>query len=324
MTRTTLRICVLLVVMGCGWLVPRANAAEAWPTRAVTVVVPSAPGGSTDFTARALAARLQAELGQPFVVNNRPGAAANIGAEYAAKSKPDGYTILLATSINVTNMSIYKAAPNMATDFMPVSQIAFVPNVLVVSASLPVRDLREFIDYMKDSRNRIDYASAGTGSSTHLASVLFDKLAGVNGLQVQYKGGAPAVLALLSGEVQASFPALVEVLPQIKAGKVKALGVTTKKRSTMFPELPAIAELVPGYEHALWNGVFVPAGTPPEIVARLNAAIAAIVRQPEFRSIFAEQGAELVGSSSADFRRFVEKEIQDYRALVQSIGIKME
>lgn len=313
-----------LVVL-CAASVVQVLAAEAWPSKPVTIVVPFVAGGSTDVTARMLAGKLRAEFGQSFVVENRGGAGGNIGAEYAAKAGPDGYTLFLATSTNVTNMSLYRNLPfDMIRDFVPVSQVAFIPNILVVHNAVPVSNLAEFLKYIQTTRNKVDYGSAGTGSSLHLAAALFDKLAKGRMTHVPYKGSAPAIIDLLGGHIQAAFPPLVDALPHIKSGKLKALGVTTKNRSALLAEVPAIGEVLSGYEVALWNGIFAPARTPPEIVNRLNESIVKILRQADTKKLLAEQGSEPVGSSITQFKEFVGRELLKWRSLVEVSGARVE
>ena len=299
--------------------------AESWPSKPIRLVVPYPPGGSTDITARVVADNLRPLLGQPVVIDNRPGAAGNIGAEAVARSAPDGYTLLMATSTHATNPSLYKSLPyDFAQDFAPVSQVTFIPNLLVVNPGIPAASLAEFIAYVKSGRHAVNYGSAGNGSSQHLSAALFNSMVGGNMVHVPYKGGAPATADLLAGQIQAIFAPLVEVISHVKAGKLTALGITTRKRSALLPDVPAIGEVLPGYEVALWNGILAPAKTPAEAVNRLNESIVKVLNQPEIRARLAEQGSEPVGNSPAEFRQFIDSEIGKWKTLVKLSGARAE
>jgi len=299
--------------------------ADTWPSRPIRLVVPYPPGGGTDVVARIIAENLRPLLGQTVVVENRAGAGGNIGAEAVAKSAPDGYTFFMATSTQVTNMSLYK---NLAYDFVrdlePVSQVMFQPNMLVVGPTVSAGNLAEFIAYVKSGQNVVNYGSAGNGSSQHLSGALFNSMAAGNMVHVPYKGGAPATADLLAGQTQAYFAPLVEVLPHIKAGKLRALGITTKKRSPLYPEVPTIGEFLPGYEVALWNGVLGPAKTPVDIVSKMNEAIVKVLNQPDVKARFAEQGSESIGSSPEEFKQFIATEVDKWRSLVRISGAKID
>jgi len=318
----------LIKAIGCALLLAQAAFpafAETWPSRPIKLVVPYPPGGSTDVTARVIAENLRPLLGQSVVIDNRPGAGGNIGADAVAKSAPDGYTFLMATSTHVTNMSLYRNLPyDFVQDLVPVAQTAFIPNVLVVGQNIPVANLAEFIAYVKSGKYAVNYGTAGNGSSQHLSSALFNSMVGGNMVHVPYKGGAPATADLLAGQIQCLFGPLVEVLPHIRGGKVKALGITTKKRSPVLPELPTIGELLPGYEVALWNGILAPAKTPADIVNKLNEAIVKVLNQPEVKARLAEQGSEPVGNSPAEFKQFIAAEVGKWKELVRISGAKID
>ncbi|MFA5912297.1 MAG: tripartite tricarboxylate transporter substrate binding protein [Burkholderiales bacterium] len=299
--------------------------ADTWPSRPIKLIVPYPPGGSTDVTARLIADKLRAQLGQPVVVENKPGAGANIGADFVAKSPADGYTFLMATSTHVTNMSLYRNLPyDFVHDLAPVAQTAFIPNVLVITPKIPVSTLAEFIAYVKDPKNTVNYGSAGNGSSQHLSAALFNSMAGGHMFHVPYKGGAPATADLIGGQIQVYFGPLVEVISYIKAGKIKALGITTKKRSPLLPDVPTIGEQLPGYEVALWNGVLAPAKTPAEIVDKMNHAIVAVLHEPEIKTRLAEQGSEPVGNTPEEFKHFIASEVGKWKELVKISGAKIE
>lgn len=314
--------CVALLIQAA-----LAISADTWPSRVIKLVVTFSPGGSTDVTARLIAEKLRPELGQSVIVDNKPGAAGNIGADYVAKSAPDGYTLLMATSTHVTNQSLYKSLPyDFVRDLAPVSRIAFIPSVLVVNPNyIQVSSLPEFIKYVKDSKgkHKLNYGSGGNGSIGHLSTALFNSMVGADMEQVAYKGGAPATAALLGGEVQVLFGPLVEVLSFVETGKLKALGITNKKRSPMLPDVPAIGEVLPGYEVALWNGILVPAGTPIDIVKNLNAMIVKVLSQPDLIKGLAGQGSEPAGNSPIEFRQFIATEMEKWRALVKTSGAQL-
>lgn len=305
-----------------------ALCAEPWPANPLKLVVTFAPGGATDVTARLIAEKIRPDLGRAVIVDNRPGAGGNIGADFAAKAAPDGYTLLMATSSHVTNRSLYKSLPyDFVQDLAPVSRVAFVPNLLVVNpAQIRAGNLAEFIKYVKDvsSKTRLNYGTGGSGTSQHLSAALFNHMIGVEMEHIPYKGGAPAVTALLGEQYQVLFAPMVEVLAHVEAGKLRGLGVTTRQRSSRFPDIPAIGEVLPGYEVALWNGILVPANTPGDIIGRLNSAIVKALSQADIRQRLAEQGSDPAGNSPAEFRQFIASEIGKWAKLVQISGAKAE
>lgn len=298
--------------------------ADTWPSRPMRLVVPFSPGGSTDITARVIADGLRPLLGQTMVIDNRAGAAGNIAGETVAKAAPDGYTFLMASATLVTNMSLYK---NLRYDFVrdlaPVTQTNFSTAVLVVNPGVPVANLAEFIALVK-SGAKVTYGTAGHGSSQHLGAALFNNMVSGNMMHVPYKGGAPATIALLGGEVQSIFAPLIEVLPHIKSGAIKPLGVCGKKRSPLIPAVPMISDLLPGYEMTSWTGVLAPARTPVEIVNRMNEAIVKVLSQPGVKAHFAEADKEQVGSSPAEFKQFIAGEVERLRMQVRISGAKVD
>lgn len=313
----------LTLVMG---LAAAAQGQTAWPVKPIKIMVGYAPGGSTDVTARIIAQALSERLGQPVIIENRPGAAGNIAAEAAAKADADGYTLTLATSSTMTaNASLYKTLPfDARTDFAPISLTAFIPNLLVVNPQVPANNLGEFIAYAKANPGRLNFGSAGNGSSQHLSGELFNSLAGVRMMHVAYRGGAPAVNDLLGGQIHAVFAPLVEVIEQVRAGKLRALGITTMKRSQLLPDIPTIAETLPGYEIRLWNGLMAPAKTPPEIIDRVNRAAIDALRSDELKAKLAEQGSEPVGNSPAEFKAFIASELVKWKKLVEISGATVQ
>lgn len=320
---TFLRICGA-AALSTTVLMPQVHAAD-WPERSVTLVLPFAPGGSTDYTARLLAQKLTGVLGQQVIVENKPGAGGNIGGAYAARAKPDGYTILMHTSTAAANVTLYKNMGfDLQKDLVPVSQVSLIPNVLMVNNDIPAKTLSEFAELVKQNKMPITYGSAGNGTSQHLSGALFNNMLNGSMVHVPYKGGAPANTDLLSGQIQAVFSPLVEVLSYIDSGRLRPLGVTTKTRTPRLPDVPAVAEILPGYEVVLWNGVFVPTGTPQPIVTKLNAAIRQVLQDPAVRKTLADQGSTPVGSSPEEFKKTLSSEIDKWGKLVKLTGARID
>jgi tripartite-type tricarboxylate transporter receptor subunit TctC len=307
-------------------LLGSAHAQNAWPAKPIRLIVGFAAGGSTDVTARIIAQALSDRLGQPVVVENRGGAGGNIGADAVAKADPDGYTLLMATSSTfAANPNLYKTLPfDVQKDFAPITVTAFIPNLLVVNPSVPANNVADLIAYLKANPDKLNFASAGNGTSQHLSGELFNSLAGVRMTHVAYRGGAPAVSDLLGGQVQVIFAPLVEVIQQVRAEKLKALGITTAKPSPLLPEVPTILESLPGYEVALWNGLLAPAKTSPEIIDKVNRATIEALRSPEVKAKLAEQGSEPVGNTPAKFKAFIESELIKWRKLVEISGATVQ
>jgi tripartite-type tricarboxylate transporter receptor subunit TctC len=321
------RVGWLAIALGAVFFVAAgtANSEPNWPTRPIRIIVGFAAGGSTDVTARLVAQALSERLGQQVIVDNRPGAGGNIGAEAVAKADPDGYTLLLATNGTLAaNPSLFKTLPfDTRKDFAPIALTARIPNVLVVNPSVPANNVAEFIAYAKANPGKLNFGSSGNGTSLHIAGELLNKLAGVNMTHVPYRGGALALTDLLGGRIQLMFEPLVEVIEQVRAGKVKALGVTTVKRSPLLPDVPTIAETVPGYEITAWNGLLAPAATPPDIVARLNRAVDDALHSRELQEKFAEQGSEPAGGTPAEFGAFLDSELIKWKKLVELSGAEV-
>jgi tripartite-type tricarboxylate transporter receptor subunit TctC len=305
-----------------------ASAAQtaAYPARPVRFIVPSAAGGGTDIIARAISLKLAESLGQQFVVDNRPGAGQMIGIELAAKAPPDGHTILMAASTLAINPVMYKKVPYDALrDFAPITQAASLPNVLVVHPSLPVKSIAELIAYAKQRPGQLNFASAGIGTSPQMSIELLKSMAGIDMVHIPYKGTAPGVVDLLAGQVKVMAPNLLTALPHIKSGKLRALAVTSSKRSQALPEVPTVAEAgLPGYDSTQWYGVLAPAGTPREIVTRLHDAIARALRDAEVGKRLAADGAEAVGSSPEEFAGFIKSESEKWARVATAAGIKAE
>jgi tripartite-type tricarboxylate transporter receptor subunit TctC len=313
----------LLAALPAAASVRRAWAQSAWaPEKPIRLVVPFAAGGSTDVTARVVAAALGDRLGQPLVIDNRPGAGGNIGAELVARATPDGYTLFMATSgIIAANKALYRSLPfDPERDLAPISQIAFVPNVLVVHPSVPAHSIAELIALAKRAPGSLNFGSAGSGTSQHLAGALFAARAEIEVVHVPYRGGAPAVTDLVAGKLQFIMSPLVEVLSQIRASALRPLGITTRRRSPLLPEVPTIAETMPGFEIALWNGIMAPAGTPMPAIQRIAKEAAAVLRTEELKGKLAEQGSEPVGSNPDDFATFIRSEIPKWTEIVRLSG----
>ena len=291
------------------------------------MIVAFPPGGGTDILGRMLAQRLGEMLGQNVVVENRGGAGGNLGTEAAARAAPDGYTILMGNvAPNAINVSLYRNLPfDPVADFAPVSLVAATPNVLVVHPSTAARTVKELIALAKARPGTLNFASAGNGSSSHLAGELFRVLAGAEIVHVPYKGAGPAMLDVLSGQVQLYFATLPAALPHVKSGKLAAVAVTSARRSPAVPDLPTVAESgVPGYEASTWYGVLAPARTPAGAIERLHGDIVRILAQPEFRERLQAQGFDLVGSSPEEFRAAIQSEIAKWGKVVRDAGIRTE
>jgi tripartite-type tricarboxylate transporter receptor subunit TctC len=301
-------------------------AQAAWPEKPITMIVPWAPGGSTDILARAVAAHLSKSLGQPVLVDNRPGASGNIGSNFVAKAKPDGYTLLIGSmSTHAMNHALYASMPFRGVeDFSPIAQLAFVTNTLAVHPSVAANNVKELIAYAKAHPGKLAYASAGPGSTNHLSAALLEKTAGIEMLHVPYKGGAPAVTDTVAGQTQLLFSAGTQTLPHIKAGKLKLLAVTEKDRSPLLPNTPTVAETVPGYELAVWYGAFGPAGMPREMVAHLNSEINRILAMPEVREKMAAIGVQVTQSTPEQFATVLRKDADRYGKLIRELNIKAE
>ena len=307
-------------------LTATAQAQTAWPAKPIRIIVGFAPGGSTDVTARIIAQALSERLGQPVLIENRAGAGGNIGAEATAKADPDGYTLLMATSSTfAANPALYKSLPfDVQADFAPITVTAFIPNLMVVNPDVPARTLADFVAHAKANPGQLNYGSAGNGTSQHISGALFSSMADVKMTHVAYRGGAPAVNDLLGGQIQVLFAPLVEVVQQVRAEKLRALGITTGKRSPLLPDVPTLAETLPGYEVTLWNGLLAPAKTPPEIIARINRAAVDALRSEEVRTKLAEQGSEPVGNSPAEFKAFIASELVKWKKLVEISGATVQ
>jgi tripartite-type tricarboxylate transporter receptor subunit TctC len=300
------------------------NAQEKYPAKPIRLVVPFAPGGSTDIFARMVADRLGASFGEPVLVENRAGASGNIGADAVAKSAPDGYTLLMATTgVMSINQALYKNLTyDAAKELEPVAFVASITNVLIVASDSALKSVADVLATARRAPGQLSFASSGAGSSTHMSAELFKSMAGVNLLHVPYKGSGPAMLDLISGRVSLMFENMPGAVPHIKAGKVRALAQTGLKRTPPLLDVPTVAEAgVAGYESLSWSGIALPAGVPRDIVARLNREINTILAHPEMRQKLAEQGAEAIGGPPEAFAQHVQRERDKWSAVVKSAAI---
>src|SRR5258706_3618030 len=306
---------------------PGIAVAQAYPSKPIRLVVPFPPGGSLDVVARAIGQKLTEAWGQPVVIDNRPGAGGNIGADLVAKSAPDGYTILEgALSTHAVNVSLYSKMPyDPVRDFAPITLVATTPNVLVLNPALPVNSVPELVAYAKAHPGALSFGSGSNGSAGHLAGELFKSDAHIDMVHIPYKGGAPALQALLAGDTQLMFDNLANSMQQVRAGKLKAVAVTTAKRSTLVPELPTLSETgLPGFDIYTWWGFMAPAGTPREIIAKWNAEITRILGTAEMKAFFAQQGAEPAPTTPEQFEALIKSEITKYAKIVKESGAKVD
>jgi tripartite-type tricarboxylate transporter receptor subunit TctC len=303
--------------------VSRIATAQTYPARPVRLIIGYPPGGSADITARLLGQWLSERLGQPFIIESRPGASTNIATEAVVHAPPDGYTLLLVAPANAINATLYeKLNFNFIRDIAPVAGIISFPNVMVVNPSVPAKTVPEFIAYAMANPGKLNMASSGNGSTIHVSGELFKMMTGVNMVHVPYRGGAPALTDMISGQVQVMFDNVPTSIEFIRAGKLRALAVTTATRSEVLPDLPTVADFVPGYEASAWYGVGVPKGTPDDIIEKLNKEINAILADPKAKARLADLGASLLAGSPADFGKLVADETEKWGKVVRFSGAK--
>ncbi len=303
-----------------------AQGPRDWPTQPVRIVVPFQAGSATDLLSRQLGIALGKEYGQPFVVENKPGAAAMIGSEAAARAPGDGYTLLMSGPASmVTNRFLYKKLSYDPDAFEKITVVAYTPNILLSNPSLPFKTLPEMVAYAKANPGKLSYASFGAGTTSHLAGEMLKAMAGIDIVHVPYKGAAEAIPALLSGQVSMYFDTIMTGLPFVKAGKLRALGMSNNKRSSMAPDVPTIAEQgYPGFDIAPWYGLVAPKGTPGEVVAKLNVSVNKLLKDPAFRDKLGATGAEPRGGSAADFNTMINAEIPRTEKLVKQSGLALQ
>jgi tripartite-type tricarboxylate transporter receptor subunit TctC len=305
--------------------VSRIARAQAYPTRPVRLVVGAPPGGGHDVLARLTGQWLSERLGQPFVIDNRPGGSENIATEAVVRSSPDGYTILLVTTTNAINTTLYeKLSFNFNRDIASVASIARVPESMVANLSVPAKTVPEFIAYAKANPSKLNIASGGIGTPSHVAGELFKRMAGVDIVHVPYRGVAPALTDLIAGQVQMMFGGLASSIGYIKGGRLRALAVTTATRSDALPDIPTVGEFLPGYEASIWYGVGVPTGTPAEIIDKLNKEINTALADPTFKARLADVGGSALSGSPADFGRLIADETEKWGKVIRAANIKAD
>jgi tripartite-type tricarboxylate transporter receptor subunit TctC len=321
------RTAMALLAFGLGALTAPINPALAldYPTRPVRFIVGYPAGGSTDIIARLIGQRLSERLGQQFVIENKPGAGNNIGTETVVRADPDGYTVLLVNPANFINTSLYaNLSFNFIQDIAPVASFLRVPNVMTVPKAVPAKTVAEFIAYVKANPGKVNLASSGNGTSVHLSGEMFMAMTGAKMLHVAYKGAAPATTDLISNRVQVMFDNMPSIIGHIRGGELRALAVTTAQRSPELPDVPTVAETVPGYEASALFGMGAPAKTPPEIIARLNHAINEVLAEPEIRKRLVELGGEPLITSPKDFGDMIKSETAKWEKVVKYADIKIE
>jgi len=315
-----------LAALAVGALAAVPVAAQDYPSKPIRIIVPFAAGGPADIYARFVGQRLSETLGQPVVIEDRPGAGSVIGTDAVAKSAPDGYTLLMMSNTHTVNESLIPNKPyQLMRDFVAVAPVNYSDLVLVVHPSVPVNSLKELIDLAKSQPKGLNYASSGPGTPYHMAGELFKAMAGVDIVHVPYKGSSGARTDVLGGQVQMMFDAITTMAPNVRTGKLKGLGTTGKTRSSVLPEVPTVSEAgVPGYEAVIWLGIMAPAGTPKPIVDKLNAEITKIVNRPDVKEAWSKQGAEPMAMTPAEFARFMNEDIEKWAKVVKISGAKVD
>jgi tripartite-type tricarboxylate transporter receptor subunit TctC len=319
-----MRLVAAVLAAACSLLAPPSFAQGAYPQKPIRLIVPSPPGDGSDLMARAIGDKLTQALGQPIVVDNRQGAGGRVGTEAAAKAPPDGYTLIMGNAgSHGINAALYRDLPyDIERDFVAITQVMRAPNVLVINPSLPAKSVAEFVALLKANPGKYSYGSGGNGSSAHFTAELFKSMAGVDIAHIPYKGATPALTDVIGGQVVMFMGNLPPAMGHIKAGRVRALAVTTAQRSSLVPDLPTIAEAgLPGFETVAWFGLFAPAGTAPEIVARLRDEVAKIVQQPDIRERIVTLGGEPVGNTPAEFAAIVRGDVAKWKGVAKAASI---
>ncbi|NUN60687.1 MAG: tripartite tricarboxylate transporter substrate binding protein [Burkholderiaceae bacterium] len=326
-TRTTRRAVLSAIALAAAATLPLGAVAQNYPTKPITIVVPFAAGGTTDILARLVGQHLSTELGQPVVVENKAGAGGNIGAAFAAKAAADGHTLFMGTvGTHAINASLYKKLPyDPIKDFAPLTRVAMVPNLLVAHPSQPFKTVQEMIAYAKANPGKINFGSPGNGASPHLSGELFKSLTKVDMVHVPYKGSAPAVSDLLGGQISIMFDNLPSVIPHVRSGKLRAIAISTAKRSADLPDVPTISEAgVPGYEATSWFGMFAPAATPKPVLDKISAALGKVLANAEVKKKIDDQGGEPANETPAQFADFIQKESLKWGKVVKESGASLD
>ena len=320
------RLGILLLYAALAAIAADGLAQSGYPVKPVRVVVPSSAGGGTDIVARIIAPDLSKRLGQQVVIDNRPGAGTMIGIEVAAKSPPDGYTLLMGLSTLAINPALYQKVPyDPMRDFAPITEAVSSASIIVVHPSLPVKSVKELIAFARSLPGQINYASAGTGTYPHMTMELFLSMANLKMVHIPYKGTGPAMIDMLAGHTAVMAATILTGMPQIRAGRLRPLGITSAARSAVAPEIPTVAESgLPGFESVQWYGMLAPAKTPKEIITRLHLEVTRILQQPETRERFAGDGADPVGNTPEEFARFIQSELVKWAKVARAAGIKAE
>ena len=323
--RAAIAALTLLTVLNAAFAQTPGATSGDYPNRAVRFLVTYPPGGGNDIIARMIAHKLTERLGEPFVVDNRSGAGGTIGTAAAAAAVPDGYTIVLVSTPYAMSPALYK---NLSWDpvksLAPITQVGSSPNILVVHPSVPATSVAELLELAKASPGKLNIASLGSGTPQHLAGELFKMMGKVDIVQIPYKGSAPGIQDLIAGQVQMMFNAMPSTLPHVKSGRLRALAITSKDRSPLMPNLPTVAETLPGFEVTTWFGVLAPAATPGPIVGKLNQEIVAILQMPEIRSKLADMGVDVVASTPEEFSAYIRSELVKWAAIIKAAGLKPE
>ena len=315
----------ILAALATGVATGNTFAADPYPTRSIRWIVPYTPAGTTDILARIMGQRLAERLGQTIVIDNRPGAGNNIGTEIAVKSAPDGYTWFLTNPANAINATLYaKLNFNFLNDMAPGAALIRVPNVMTVTRNLPAKSVQEFVAYGKANPGKLNFCSGGAGTSVHLSGELFKAMTGINMVHVAYKGSAPALIDLIAGQTHVIFDNMPGVIGYVRSGEVRALGVTTAKRSTQLPDVPAIAEIIPGFEASAWFGLAVPKGTPQDIVARINREVNETLKEPKTMQRLADLGGTSIAGTPAEFWAIHSMETEKWAKVVKASGAQIQ
>lgn len=315
---------LVAALAACAMVSTTSADAQTWPARPIRMIVPFATGGGTDIQARLFSAKLQPTLGT-VIVDNRPGGGGNIGAELVAKAPPDGYTVLFQSASLAVNQTLYRKLNYSAVrDLAPVLLVSSTPLVLVVHPSVPAKSVKDLIALAKANPDKLNYASTSSGSTSHLSAELFKTMTGTRITHVPYKGSGPAVTALMGGEIDMLFSPMPPTVPQVKAGRIRALAVTTLKRSPVMPDVPTMNDTLKGFESDNWYGMFFPAGTPREIINRFHAEMSKVLKDADVRALMAKEGAEPLGSSPDEFGAYFKKEVEKYAKVIKAAGAQVD